>query len=119
MSGYEAAIDAIRRAGAAAVSAGDQDRGVDLAGPLSGMGSALPGSRSAHAAAGVSTGWAQRVQDWSRDSQGYGENLVKPADLYVASDQAAEAHLGQRPAFEPGEDRNPRPSLITWRTRRT
>lgn len=62
MSGYETAIEAIRRAGAAAISAGDQASGIDLAGPLSGVGSALPGSRSAHAAAGVSTAWAQRVQ---------------------------------------------------------
>lgn len=95
MSGFEAAIEAIRKAGAAAVSAGDQARGIDLAGPLSGVGSALPGSRSAHAAAGVSTGWAQRVQNWSRDSRDYGENLGTSADLYAASDQEAEAHLGR------------------------
>lgn len=93
MRGYEAAIEAIRKASAAALSAGEQARVIDLAGPLPGVGTALPGSRSAQAAAGVATVWARRMQSWSRDSRDYGENLAKSADLYTASEHEAEARL--------------------------
>lgn len=40
MGGFEAPIEAIRKAGAAAQSAGEQGRGVDLGGALPGVASA-------------------------------------------------------------------------------
>lgn len=93
MRGYEVVIGAIRKAGAAAQSAAEQARAIDLADPLSSVGTALPGSRATQVAADVARFWARQVQDWSRDSQGYAESLVASADLYAASEQEAEAHL--------------------------
>lgn len=93
MSGYEVAIEEIRKAAAAVTSAGEQAAGVDVAGALSGVAGALPGSRSAQAATGAAKAWEQQEREWSREAKDYGENLRKTADHYATSDQAAQDEL--------------------------
>ena len=69
MSGYEVIVEALREAGNAATSAGEQAETMDLTGTLSGVGGALPGSRSAQAAPGASDTWRRQLTDWSTDTK--------------------------------------------------
>ncbi len=94
MSGYQVIIDALRKAGSAAESAGEQAGAVDLAGPLTGVADALPGSRSAPAATGAANAWTNQIKSWSADAQRCGQGMSASADRYATSEDAAEADLG-------------------------
>lgn len=94
MSGYQVIIAALRQAGGAAESAGEQVRTVDLAGTLAGVGDALPGSRSVQAATGAANAWTDQIERWSTDAQSLGQGMSASADRYAASEDAAEADLG-------------------------
>ncbi|MGH3931999.1 MAG: hypothetical protein ACRDTF_18720, partial [Pseudonocardiaceae bacterium] len=73
MTGYEVAIDALRKAGYAAEGAGEQVGMVDLGGALSGLADALPGSRSVQAAAGAGNTWAAQIKGWSTEAERLGQ----------------------------------------------
>lgn len=94
MSGYQVIIDALRKAGGAAESAGEQAGAVDLAGTLTGVADALPGSRSVQAAMGAANAWTNQIERWSTDAQSLGQGMSASADRYAASEDAAEADLG-------------------------
>lgn len=94
MNGYQVIIAALREAGIAADSAGQQAGAVDLAGTLSGVADALPGSRSVRAAAGTANAWTDHIERWSTGAQRLGRGMTASADRYAASEDAAEADLG-------------------------
>lgn len=94
MSGYQVIIDVLRKAGDAAESAGKQSGAVDLAGTLTGVADALPGSRSAQAAMGAADAWTDQIERWSIGAQRLGQGMSASADRYAASEDAAEADLG-------------------------
>jgi len=94
MNGYQVIIDALRKAGIAAESAGEQVGAVDLAGTLTSVADALPGSRSVQAATGVTNAWTDQIEHWSIDAQKLGQGMSASADHYAASEDAAEADLG-------------------------
>lgn len=94
MSGYQVIIDALRKAGDAAESAGEQAGAVNLAGTLTGVADALPGSRSTQAATGTANAWADQIERWSTGAQMLGQGMSASADRYAASEDAAEADLG-------------------------
>ncbi|MGH3912029.1 MAG: hypothetical protein ACRDTC_01255 [Pseudonocardiaceae bacterium] len=89
MSGYEVVVDALRAAGSAATSAGEQAEKIDLAGTLTGVGGALPGSRSVHAATGAADTWRRQLMDWSTGTKKLGQGMSSSADHYAASEHAA------------------------------
>jgi hypothetical protein len=93
MSGYDVVIEELRKAGRSAVSAGEQAGTVDLAGTLSGIPSALPGSRSVQAAAGLAKSWQSQIKGWSGETTTLGRNMTAAADHYAANEQAAENDL--------------------------
>ncbi|MGH4020393.1 MAG: hypothetical protein ACRDT0_14390 [Pseudonocardiaceae bacterium] len=94
MSGYQVIIDALRQAGGAAESAGEQVGAVDLAGTLTDVADALPGSRSVQAATGAANVWTDQIERWRADAQRLGQGMSASADRYAASEEAAEADLG-------------------------
>ncbi len=94
MSGYQVIIGALRQAGSTAESAGKQVGAVDLAGTLTGVADALPGSRSVRAALGAADAWTDQIERWSTDSQKLGQGMYASADRYTASEDAAETDLG-------------------------
>ncbi len=94
MSGYQVFIDALRQAGSAAESAGKQVEAVHVAGALTGVADALPGSRSVRAAAGAANTWTKQIQRWSTGAQRLGQDVHASADRYTASEDATEADLG-------------------------
>lgn len=94
MSGYQVVIDALRKAGGAAESAGDQVGAVDLAGILTGVADGLPGGRSAEAASGAGNAWTDQIRRWSTEAQRLGQGMSVSADHYAASEDAAAADLG-------------------------
>lgn len=99
MSGYEVVVDALRGAGSAAQSAGEQAETIDLAGTLSGVSGALPGGRSVQAATGAADTWRRQLTDWSTDTEKLGQDMSSSADRYAASEHAAAdlfgAYLGR------------------------
>lgn len=56
---------------------------------LKGLAGALPGSRSAPAAAGLVEAWASRFKDWHADALAHHDALLKCAEYYEAEDQKA------------------------------
>jgi hypothetical protein len=94
MSGYQVIIDALRKAGDTAENAGKQAGAVDLAGTLTGVAEALPGSRSTPAATGAANAWTDQIEHWSTSAQMFGQAMSASADRYAASEDAAEADLG-------------------------
>lgn len=90
MAGYQVMIAAVRKAGRAASSAGEQAATVDLAGAVSGVPGALPGSRSAKAVTGMANAWRARITAWSADAKELGQDMSSSADRYVLDDEAAE-----------------------------
>lgn len=83
MSGFTATGAAINDLGTAFTRAADAIEGLDVAGPLTGAGDALPGSQTAVAAAGVSVKLAAAVQV-------VGEHVRAMA---VDADQTARSYL--------------------------
>lgn len=94
MSGYQVIIDALRKAGDAAESAGKQAGAADLAGTLTGVADALPGSRSTQAATGAANAWTDQIERSSTGAQRLGQGMSASADRYAASEDDAEADLG-------------------------
>ncbi len=90
MAGYDVVISALHQAGSAARSAGEQAGAVDLAGPLSAVADALPGSRTAQAASSVADAWSGQIKGWSSLANGFGKDMSDSADFYCANEEAAE-----------------------------
>lgn len=93
MAGFEVVIAELRRAGAAAGNAGEQAARVDLGASIAGVSVALPGSRSAQAAAKLADTWRAQITAWSRQARLYGRKMCASADLYAANNEAAERDL--------------------------
>lgn len=93
MSGFEVVIEALRKAGKAATSAGEQAAAVDLGGTLSGVPGALPGSRSAEVAPRTATAWRSQIKGWSEQAGEHGRLLNTAADHYAANEEAAKQDL--------------------------
>ena len=93
MDGYEVVIAELRKAGGAAVSAGEQAAAVDLGAAISGVSAALPGSRSAQAVVGLADAWGKMITQWSEAATRHGQGMSSSADLYSTNDKAAEQDL--------------------------
>jgi hypothetical protein len=90
MSGFEVDVEALRKAAAAAVSAGEQAGQVKLGSAPQAVPDALPGSVSATRAEPLGRAWDERLGAWSTDVNRFGGNLSAAADRYEADDAAAE-----------------------------
>jgi hypothetical protein len=90
VAGYDVVIAALHQAGSAARSAGEQVGAVDLAGPISAVADALPGSRTAQAASSVAEVWSGQIKGWSSQVNGFGKDMSDSADFYSAHEEAAE-----------------------------
>jgi hypothetical protein len=97
VAGYEVLIAELRRAGDAAVNAGEQASTVDLASSISAVSVALPDSRSAQVAAGLAGRWREWIAEWSAKARQHGQDMSSSADLYSANEEAAERDLA--PSF--------------------
>jgi hypothetical protein len=86
-------IEALRTAGKAAISAGEQAGTVDLVGTTAGVPGALPGSRSAQAATTLANAWQTRIKGWSTEADAHGRNMNTAADYYAANEEAAKQDL--------------------------
>ena len=93
MSGFKAEADEIRSAGTQMTSAASEVEAADPSGSVGDIGTALPGSQSAAAAAKLATTWSKRFQGWADDGTGQGERLHKAAERYDASDHAAAVQM--------------------------
>lgn len=93
MTGYAVVIDALRRFGQAAASAGEQAGSVDLAAALAPVAGALPGSRSGPAVTRAAQAWRGQVAGWSRRVTALGTGMAETAESYAASEQAAQRDL--------------------------
>lgn len=100
VNGYRAEIGAIRKAARSASSAGEQARGVDLAGSIARVAGALPGSRSSQAVGTLSSAWTALVKSWATDAQGYADGLSAAADRYLANEDAAQQDLHHLPTVQ-------------------
>lgn len=89
MSGYQAQVDALRKAAATARAVSEQASEAKLAAAIDGSAEAMPGSRSAtllhHAGSALGTGLA----GWSTRATAYAGNLSAAADKYSANEHAA------------------------------
>jgi len=93
VAGFEVEIDALRRAGEAAGSAGGQAGAVDLAEVISNVGGALPGGRCGRAATAVAEVWRGQISDFSGAASALGREMAAAADGYAACDDAARRDL--------------------------
>ena len=93
MDGYEVVIEALRKSGRAASSAGEQAGVVDLSGAISGVRDSLPGSLSLQAASKVATAWRAQIAGWGSEATELGQDMTKSADLYASNEQAAKDDL--------------------------
>jgi hypothetical protein len=93
VAGYEVVIDELRKAGSAAGGAGEQAARVDLGATIAEVPAALPGSRSVQAVAELVSTWREQVAGWSRQAGAFGRRMSSSADLYSASNEAAERDL--------------------------
>jgi hypothetical protein len=101
MSGYELEIEQIRRAGAAAQSAGDQLANLDLGCEIGGGYGALPGAKCGEQFRTLEDTWLRHGREFSGSLQSHATNLTWAADDYnVHEDQARQAfeqvHVGGR-----------------------
>lgn len=91
MSGYGVQIQALRQAGKAASSAGDQVKDVDLPGAIGHAASAMPGSTSAQSFSTLGNAWRGHLSGWVAQAEGYASALSSSADVYAANEAAAKA----------------------------
>lgn len=97
MAELEVVLSALRKAGRAAGSAGEQAHAVDVSGIVAGVEGALPGSRAASMATQVARLWRDQLEAWSREATELGRNLAVIADRYAANEDAARRSL--RPGY--------------------
>ncbi|GAA1305448.1 hypothetical protein [Saccharothrix xinjiangensis] len=90
MSGFEVDVEGLRKAAAAAISAGEQAGRVELGSTPRDVPAALPGSESAAKAEPLAHAWTERLACWSTDVNRLGGNLSAAADRYEADEGAAE-----------------------------
>ncbi len=93
MAGFEVEIEALRLAGDAARSAGEQSAAVNVREPLAGISSALPGSASAPVAADTGVAIAARLDTASRAAINQGRDLGAAAAGYAANEASAQRDL--------------------------
>lgn len=97
MTGFDVVIEELRRAGKAAVSAGEQAHSVDLGSTVAGVPGALPGSVSATSVQKAAHTWSTRIKNWSTRVDTHGRSLATAADNYAANDTAAKQDLSEAP----------------------
>jgi hypothetical protein len=93
VAGFDVVIDELRKAGKAAISAGEQAGTVDLGSAVSGVAGALTGSRSAKVVVKTAAAWRTQIKNWSSEAGSHGRLLHTAADYYATNEQAAEQDL--------------------------
>jgi hypothetical protein len=93
MAGFKAEAEAIRAAGKQMTTAAGEVKAADPSGDVADIGTALPGSQSAAAAAKLTTAWSKRFTSWHDDGVGQGERMSKAADRYDESDHRAAVNM--------------------------
>lgn len=91
--GFTTVPEALRAAGRSAGDAMGELRGVDCAGPVSELATALPGAKAAGAASSFGNSWKSTFTAWCADADEHTTSFGKAADAYVASDHHAQASL--------------------------
>jgi len=87
--GFALIADGIRAAARQAVAAGEGARGLELGAVATKISGALRGTRSATAAAGLSTAWDTAISSWSADVATHAQRLTESATTYQTSDTDA------------------------------
>jgi len=95
MSGYELEIEQIRRAGAAAQSAGDQLANLDVGCEIGTGSGALPGATCAGRFRALEDSWLRQGRDFSGSLIGHANNLAGAAADYDAHEDHAKEALDQ------------------------
>ncbi|RKT55822.1 hypothetical protein [Saccharothrix australiensis] len=90
MGGYEVDLAGLRKAAAAAASAGEQAGRIGLGDAPRGVPGALPGSEAAATAPKLADAWDRRLAAWSAEVAAFAAGLSASADRY-ATDEAAAA----------------------------
>jgi hypothetical protein len=67
---------------------------VRLAEALAEVGPALPGSRTAPAAAALATAWREQLQRWREETERHAGSLAAAAGSYRQADDRAATHVG-------------------------
>ncbi|MEU4672836.1 hypothetical protein AB0F91_33955 [Amycolatopsis sp. NPDC023774] len=88
-AGFEVVPATVSEAAGHAHRAAATVRPVDLAGPLSGMATGMPGGTSVTAAAQLSDVWHEAVPRWATDTDAYGEQLDDAARGYRGTERQA------------------------------
>jgi len=96
--------DALRAAGKAAADQVGELRGVDCAGSVGQVATAMPGGNAAGAAIRCGDSWKTTFAEWCTEAGRHAEGLTKAGDLYQQGDHAA---TGVFPSAAPG-NRGPR-----------
>ncbi|ASO18518.1 aminoglycoside phosphotransferase [Actinoalloteichus hoggarensis] len=86
---YTITIEALRAAAITARTAGEQAAGVPLGEAADAVAAALPGSRSATAAAELAERWRSRLTAWSDDVVVHGDALDASATRYQDGEDSA------------------------------
>ena len=94
VSDFEVEIGQLGTAASNARDASEEVSGVDLAGALDGIGSAMPGSTSASTAPDLGTSWTEERDALVRGLGDYAEGLENAATTYESTDGAAAADFG-------------------------
>jgi hypothetical protein len=79
LSGYETQIEALRKVGKAARSAGREVSGVDLAGAVADAGSAMPGAQSVQSFTTLGNAWRGDLAGWVAQAERYADGLTAAA----------------------------------------
>jgi hypothetical protein len=93
LSGYETQIEALRKAGEAARTAGNQVSGMDLADAVAAAGSAMPGAPAVQSFTVLGDAWRGDLAGWVAQAEGYADDLDTAANRYTVNEGAAVADL--------------------------
>ncbi|MGH3929354.1 MAG: hypothetical protein ACRDTF_05185 [Pseudonocardiaceae bacterium] len=88
--GFAVIADGIRAAARQAASAGEGARGLGLGAVATAISGALGATRSASAAAELSTAWDTVMSSWSADVAAHAQRLTDSATTYQTNDTDAE-----------------------------
>lgn len=99
MDGFRVDPDELRRASKAAAQAAAEAGQVEVPPALTGVGAALPGSRSATELDPLTSACRGTLATWCADTRAYAERLATAAIRYASGDQAASARHARAPLF--------------------
>lgn len=91
--GFEAEVEEIRLAGAAANSAAQLASHIELNAALDGIGTGLPGSQATLLIHRVAVAWRDELARWCQAMRAHAEALSAAAERYRAGDEAVAVEI--------------------------